>query len=61
MPTKYLIKPLPNVEAELNAYSEFDKMMNQVKISEMLLERLKKEFDENLKVAARSNESNNNK
>lgn len=52
IPTKFLIKGYPNEETEREGIAEFDKNVEKINISEMLLERLKKEFDENYKRAA---------
>lgn len=60
MPTKFLIREHENKEEEKICVEEFNKKMNEIKIPEMLLERLKKEFDENYKIAARSSAIENN-
>ena len=49
LPTKYFIN-----EEEENKI-DFDRKMKEVKLPAMLLERLKKEFDENFEVSKRSN------
>jgi len=53
LPTKYLIREYINEEEELKAIQGFDKEINGIKIPTMLLERLKKEFDENYEVSSR--------
>ena len=55
LPTKYLIKEYPGGEdEERKAVETFDREFKGVKIPTMLLERLKKEFDENYEVSKRS-------
>jgi len=54
-PTKYLIKEYPGGEdEERKAVETFDREFKGVKIPTMLLERLKREFDENYEVSKRS-------
>ena len=51
LPTKYFI----NEEEEEENKIDFDRKMKEIKLPAMLLERLKKEFDENFEVSKRGN------
>lgn len=54
MPFKFLIREFKSIEEEKEGISVLDKQMNSIKIPKMLLERLKREFDENFKISARN-------
>ena len=52
LPTKYFIcDHKGDKESEQRALDKFDKQMKQIKVSTMLLERLKREFDLNFKLS----------
>lgn len=59
MPNKFLLKEYKEEAAERESIKLFDAQMKGIKIPKMLLERLKKEFDENYKLSVRSNIENN--
>jgi hypothetical protein len=54
LPTKYYIIVYKNEEEEREGVVKFDKQMKTLKIPEMLLERLKREFDEHYKLSVRT-------
>ncbi len=45
MPGKYLIDNFSTIEDERQGIADFDRLMKQNKVSSLLLERLKNEFD----------------
>ena len=53
LPTKYFIREYPGEQEELQAIASFDRDIKGIKLPTMLLERLKKEFDENFEVSSR--------
>ena len=55
MPMKFLIDEYKSEEDVQKGIEEFDKEIRGVHIPTMLLERLKKEFDQSYKIAGRSN------
>mmetsp|Transcript_20917 Transcript_20917/g.19974 ORF Transcript_20917/g.19974 Transcript_20917/m.19974 type:complete len:445 (+) Transcript_20917:1627-2961(+) len=54
LPNKYLIKEYGSPEEEQEDMATFDRALSDVKISTMLLDRFKKEFDQNFKISSRS-------
>lgn len=54
IPTKYLVREYSDAAEESKAVQTFDKQVKGIKLPTMLLERLKKEFDENYEVSKRS-------
>ena len=57
LPFKFLIDNYKNDDDERAGIMKFDKQMNGIRIPTMLLERLKKEFDENYKLSVRASNS----
>ena len=53
LPTKYLVREYPSEQEETKALQDFDHAIKNVRLPRMLLERLKKEFDENFEVSKR--------
>ena len=54
---KFMIKEHKSEDEEKELVAKFDRSMNRIKIPKMLLERLKKEFDENFKISVRNTQS----
>lgn len=57
LPFKFLIDSYKNEQEEKEGIAKFDKQVNGIRIPTMLLERLKKEFDENYKLSVRASNS----
>ena len=57
LPMRFMIKEYGSEEEERAGIESFDRQMNRIKIPKMLLERLKKEFDENFKLSVRNTSS----
>lgn len=57
LPFKFLIDNYKSEEEERAGIIKFDKQVNSIRIPTMLLERLKKEFDENYKLSVRQSNS----
>lgn len=58
MPIKFYVHQYEQEEEERESIVKFDKQMKTLKIPTMLLERLKREFDENYKISVRSSNVN---
>ena len=58
MPQKYFIMDYEDKVRELEGIEVFDRAMTLIKIPTMLLERLKKEFDENYQISMLTSGSN---
>jgi hypothetical protein len=58
MPNKYLLKEGGGGGADNQVVAQFDKKLRDIKLPTMLLERLKKEFDENFEVSKRTSSVN---
>lgn len=56
LPTKFFIQDIKGKEME--SIEKFDKMIRQIKIPTMLLERLKREFDQNFKKSNEISQAN---
>ena len=54
IPTKYLVREYADADEDTKAVQTFDRQVKAIKLPTMLLERLKKEFDENYEVSKRS-------
>lgn len=57
MPGKYLLKE-GSGGVDNQVVAQFDKQLRDIKLPTMLLERLKKEFDENFEVSKRTSSVN---
>lgn len=54
LPVKYFIVIHKSEDEERTAIEKFDRQMTKLKLPAMLLERLKKEFDQNYKISVRA-------
>ncbi len=54
LPAKFFLREYATEEEERKAVQNFDKDIRGIKLPSMLLERLKKEFDENFEVSKRT-------